>query len=203
MSFGLDYPVITTGNVLTTIDSYVANATGNINGTQTLTNGALNTPGALYQTQPSPATISANGVGSPRFLKYVRYNPTTTQVILTGPTLMYWKDETFTVVTGLAAEAFGSINNIAGWLLPNSTASAANTAANMNGNWMWMHVGGFLAGAWVTTAAAAGASVYGLGTTYGATGGVASGAAQLQRVAGYALAAAASNLVDLYVPLLN
>jgi hypothetical protein len=116
--------------------------------------------------------------------------------------LVYWKDETFTTTTGLASEAFSGINNIAGWMLYNTTTTSAAVATDINGNFCWIQVGGLLVGAWVTAAAAADASIYGASSTFGATGTTAANTAPPNKVAGWSLAAAASNLVDLYVPLL-
>lgn len=199
---GLNFPVIDSGSALTTIDSYV---TTNTNGNNSLTNGAMNTPGGIYMTQPSPATISTNGVGSPRFLKYVRYNPTASQAILAGPAIVYWKDETFTVVTGLLSESFGGasgINNVAGWLLPNTTSvPSLSTATNINGNWCFIHIGGFLPNA-APTACTVGDSIYGATGAF-TTGHTATATASPQRVAAYALTTLASGLADLYVPFLN
>jgi hypothetical protein len=193
MSFGIDYPVISTGNLFTSIDPYVS--TG-------INNGALNIPGAIYQAPINSATIATKGPAPNGYFKYVRYNPTVTQVLKTGPVLVYWKDETFTTTTGLASEAFSGINNIAGWMLYNTTTTSAAVATDINGNYCWIQVGGLLVGAWVTAAAAADASIYGASSTFGATGTTAANTAPPNKVAGWSLAAAASNLVDLYVPLL-
>src|ERR1700761_8080904 len=153
MSFGMDYPVITTGNAKTVIDTYIAPGAPNVNGTSGITNGSFNTPGILYQYQPQPFRVGVNGSGSPIFLKYVRYNPTASQTIVNGPTIVYWKDETFTTVTGLLSEAIGGttlgLNFIAGWMLPNTTDLPSVTAATLNGNWCFIQVGGFLSGAYV------------------------------------------------------
>ena len=194
--FGIDYPVVSTGNIFTAIDTYNSAA---------LNNGALNVLGSVYQVPLNPANTGA-GAGSNVYVKYVRYNPTASQNFLTGPVLVYWKDETFTTVTGLYSEAFAGINNIAGWMLPNTTSTGltgANLATAMNGNFCFIQVGGFLSQAYVTAAAAAGASVYGAASTFGATGTTAASTAPPNTVAGWSLAAASSNLVDLYVPFIN
>lgn len=194
MSFGLDYPVVSTGNLFTSIDPYNS---ANPN------NGALNTPGAIYQAPINQALIGTKGPAPNNYYKYARYNPTVTQTLKTGPVLVYWKDETFQTVTGLYSESFtGGINGIAGWMLYNTTVNTAAVATDINGNFCWIQVGGLLVGAWVTTAAAAGASIYGAASTFGATGTTAANTAPPNVVAGWSLAAAASNLVDLYVPLL-
>ena len=195
MSFGLDYPVITTGNLFTAIDPYVATSVSSINGAQ-------NTAGAIYQAPINQATIVTKGPAPNGYFKYVRYNPTVTQTLKNGPVLVYWKDETFTTVTGLYSEALVGINGVAGWLLYNTTTTTGAVATDINGNWCWIQVGGLLVGAWVTAAAAAGASLYGAASTFGATGTTAASTAPPNVVAGWSLGAAASNLVDLQVPLL-
>lgn len=208
---GLNYPVINTGAALTTIDTFIASTATNSNGTQNLTNGALNTPGAIYMAQPTPFAVAPNGEGSPRFVKYVRYNPTASQTIQAGPSVVYWKDETFTVVTGLASEAFGgatlSLNMIAGWLLPNTTAlPGLSTASVLNGNWCFIHVGGFLAGAYMAAAATVGQkiTVSASATAFTPTLTAVGTPAALSQVAGYVLTAStAANLSDIYVPFIN
>lgn len=170
-------------------------------------NGAAQPLGSIYAAPLNPATISTNGVGLQPIYKYVRYNPTVSQTILAGPQLVYWKDETFTTVTGLSSESVG-INFVAGWLLYNTTTipqgstSNANYAAVINGNYVWIQVGGFLPGAFVT-AASVGDSIYGAASTFGATGHTAQSTAPPNHVAGWAYTAASSNLADLYVPFLN
>lgn len=191
MSFGIDFVEVSSGSVYTTIDTY---------NSALLNNGATQLLGSIYQAPLVPANQSVAGGGSNQVFKYVRYNPTVSQALLTGPTLMYWKDETFTTVTGLYSEAFAGINNIAGWLLYNTTALSTATAAQINGNFCYIQVGGFLGGAYVTAAAAAGAAIFGAASTFGATGTTAASSAPTNVVAGWALKAAASNLTDLWVP---
>ena len=187
-----------TGNIFTAIDTYGATGTATV---PPLNNGALNVLGSVYQVPLNPAN-TGNGVGSNAYVKYVRYNPTASQNLLGGPMICYWKDETFTTVTGLYSEALVGINGVAGWLLYNTTVNTAAVATDINGNYCWIQVGGLLVGAWVTTAAASGASIYGAASTFGATGTTAANTAPPNVVAGWSLAASASNLVDLYVPLL-
>ncbi len=199
MSLGIDYPKLGSANPITGQSYYTVIDTYN---TAIENNGALQPLGSITFLPLNPASLTTSGIGLQQAYKYVRYNPTVTQTLKNGPALVYWKDETFTTVTPLASEAFSGINNIAGWLLYNTTALSSATAAQINGNFCWICVGGLLAGAWVTAAAAADASIYGASSTAFATGTSASGTAPPQKVAGWSLAAAASNLVDLYVPLL-
>lgn len=197
--FGIDFPDFSGGNPYVGQTAYSSIDTFN---TALENNGALQPLGTIYQAPLNPDSIVTAGIGANVYLKYVRYNPTVTQVLKNGPMLMYWKDNTFTTVTGLASEAYEGINNIAGWMLYNTTAVTGATAAQVNGNFIWLFVGGFLPGAWVT-AATAGDSIYGAASTFGATGHTAESTAPTNRVAGWALTTAASNLADLNVPLLN
>ena len=193
MAFGIDYPVISSGSAFTSIDPYNSALENN---------GAQNILGAIYQTPLSANVLaSAKGQGSNRYLKYVRYNPTASQALKTGPAIVYWKDETFTTVTPTSTESFMGINGIAGWLLYNTTTTSAAVAADINGNYVFIHVGGFLANAWVTAATVAGLPILGAAGSF-ATGTVAANTAPTNAVAGWTQAAAASSLVDLFVPLL-
>lgn len=196
MSIGIDYPVVSTGSVFTTIDTY---------NTALLNNGAQNVPGATYLEPLNPARVgtAANGSGLQRYVKYVRYNPTASQAILTGPAPVYWKDETFTTVTGLLSESFlGVSNGFAGWLLYNTTTLSTATAAQINGNFCFICVGGFISGAISVAATAVGDALW--GTTGAFTvNRTAAGTAPVNRVAGWALTAVATGLSDIYVPFSN
>jgi hypothetical protein len=135
----------------------------------------------------------------------VRYNPTTSETIQAGPALVYWKDETFTTVTPLAAEAFAgatsAANSIAGWLLYNTTTLASAAASLINGNFCWIAVGGFVPGAFISSGAA-NISLMGA-LNAGAAWSTVTPATAGNKVAAYTLTAASSNLADLYVPFLN
>lgn len=194
--FGIDYPVISTGNTKTSIDTY---------DTTKQNNGAQNSPGAIYQLPLNTAGVGTglNGAGLNKFVKYVRYNPTVSQTILTGPAPVYWKDETFTVVTPLQSEAFyAGANSIAGWLEYNTVTLSSATAAQINGNWCFICVGGFLAGCIAAASTAVGDAMIG-GTAAFTPVRVAAGTAPTARPIGFALTAIASLVSDMYVPLLN
>lgn len=193
--FGLDYPVVNSGSVLTAIDTY---------NTAMLNNGAANVLGGTYMEPLNPASLSQNGIGLNRFVKYVRYNPTTTQALLGGPALVYWKDETFTTVTPTLSEAFTTLSNaVAGWLLPNTGTTPGLTAATLNGNFCFIRVGGFLAGASVISTTVAGDALIGATGSF-TTARIANHAALTNdRIAGYALTAYAAGFADLNVPYLN
>jgi hypothetical protein len=196
MSFGIDFPAYASVNPFTgttpggSID--VFNAALENNGLPQLL-------GSLYQAPLVGSAQTAAAGGSNPVYRYVRYNPTASQTILAGPQLVYWKDKTFTTVTGLASEAL-SINLVAGWLLYNTTQTPGATAAQINGNGCWLQVGGYLPGAFVTTGTAVGGQIIGAGTTFGATGYVAPNTAPTNTLAGIVVTVAANNLSDLWVP---
>ena len=200
MSFGIDFPVISGGTLYNSIDAYGANGISTVSANPA--NGAYNTPGALYSYQPSTTSTTANGVGSTRFAKYVRYNPTNSVAIPTGPAPVYWKDEAMITVTPTLAEALGgNANAFAGWLMYNTTTTAAAAAATINGNWCFIHVGGFLPGAVAPAATAAGDIIIGAAGAF-TPARVAAGTAPTNVVAGVARSAVANGLADIWVPLL-
>jgi len=207
MGFGIDYPAFGSVNPLTTTlanTPYTAIDTFN---SALENNGASQLLGSLYQAPLVPTGSATSGGGLNAYLKYVRYNPTTSETIQAGPALVYWKDETFTTVTSLGSESFlgtAAPASVAGWLLYNTTTLASAAASLINGNFCWILVGGFLPGAFVT-AATAGDSIFGVsGGAAWATGHTAYSAAATSRVAGIALTTASgASLSDLYVPFLN
>ena len=123
-------------------------------------NGAQNPLGALYA-QPSPSNTALStvlgtsaGYGSLLIAKYVLYKSTGNPATKTGPAPVYWTDETFTTVSGVFSESYGSgnANDLAGWLLPNTTTCGSgftNTVLNNGGNgtFVWIAVQGFVKGA--------------------------------------------------------
>lgn len=202
MGIGIDFGAFGATNPFTGTTPFTAIDTYN---TALENNGALQPLGSIYALPLNPAVVgaAANGSGLQLITKYVRYNPTVSQTIQAGPAIVYWKDETFTTITGLYSEAFLSANQpagVAGWLLYNTTALSSAVATAINGNFCWICVGGFLAGAFVT-AATVGQSIYGVAT--GAAWATTTTAPTSGSEAGYALTTAASNLSDIYVPFTN
>jgi hypothetical protein len=208
MGFGIDYPAFGSVNPLTTTLANTPYAAIDTFNAALENNGATQLLGSLYQAPLVPTGSVTNGGGLNSYLKYVRYNPTTSQTIQAGPALVYWKDETFTTVTPLAAEAFAgatsAANSIAGWLLYNTTTLSTATAAQINGNFCWIAVGGFVPGAFTGSAALANASIMGGLNAAGAWVTV-SPATAGNKVAAYALTASvtAAFLADIYIPFIN
>lgn len=138
---------VTTGNFQTTVDPYVTGFAGYPNNP-----GERAIPGAAYYDSTGS---NSNPWGAPGKYRYVRYYDTQNTALtnLTAPAPVYWTDTTFTAVTPLAAQSPGNINGIAGLLMPNTTAipglvlsGATASQTNLNGNWVWICVGGYVSG---------------------------------------------------------
>src|ERR1700681_366802 len=121
----LPTPEIFTGNVATVNDPF---------DTTKPNNGARMLVGMrIYQMDSSGRLLK---------YRYVRYNPTAAATLTANtnvPGVVYWKDNTFGVVTPTASEGITTkINQIAGYLL-----NAGVTA----GNYCFIQVAGYLANA--------------------------------------------------------
>lgn len=124
--------------------------------------------------------------------RYVRYNPTAAVVLAASnvPGIVYWKDNTFGVVTPTMSESTTTtLNSLAGWLL-NVNAVA--------GNYVCIQVRGYLASANVAASTALGDNLVGGGAAL-VTVRVASGTAPTSKlVAGIALAAVSGGLANVF-----
>lgn len=211
MALGTEFPVITTGNLYTAIDTYAStittqppvNTPSNPNGAQNpigsaylLTKGAPEGPSELY---------GANGWGAPLIVRYVRYNSTANPNLLAYPAPVYWVDETFTTVSGVFSEGnpagTGNLNSFAGILLPNYTSlglTAANAAAALNGNFCFIATKGFVPSCYVPSGTAIGNALVGTSGNFTLVG-VASGTAPISRFLATALTAISSGVADLLV----
>jgi len=134
-----------------------------------------NTVGAIYSGPPAATSVATGasatkGYSAQPVLKYVLYLSTTNPTPSAYPAPVYYTDESFSTVSGNAAEAFYTTSGacVAGYLLPNSTAIASLTATQLNNSYCFIQVGGLLVGAAApTTLTAAGVGNY----IYGATTG--------------------------------
>ena len=187
--FGPNDPIVqvTTGNFRTTVDQFDA--------TQ-LNNKAQNALGTLYYDN-AISVLNPNGLMS--VYKYVRYNSVTNPALGAAPGVVYYTDETLTVVSGTLADGLGGSNLFAGWLMPNTTDLPNLTAAKLNGNFCWICVGGFLSQAVSPALIVAGDNVIPAAGNFTTTR-VASGVALVQRSAGIAMSAVAANKADFLVP---
>ena len=161
MSAGLDFAVVSTGNVYTAIDTYTATSSTSqtiANTYPSYPNGAMNQPGQAYLLPENTfGLLNAKGQGAPLVVRYVRYNSTANPALVAGPAPVYWTDETFTTVSGVFSEGSPSnANSLAGFLLPNTTTLSSLTAAQLNGNWCFIAVSGFIPSAYLAAGAAGG-----------------------------------------------
>jgi len=172
-----------TGNPFTVNDVY--SATPPFTG-YPYPNGARLQPGrAVYY------TYQASSVSQPYWMKlrYVRYNPTAAVTFTTGQLPpVYWKDNTFTVVTPTETEGLLGLNGIAGALL-----NVTTTSANLTGNWTFICVAGYCANLISAASMAAGDQAIGNATALTVTR-VASGVAPVQKIYYMALTAIASSV---------
>ena len=194
-----EYPVITTGNPYTTIDTY---------NSALLNNGALNNLGAHYYWPPlNPGNIVTKGIGAQATIAYVQYKSASAPACIASPGLVYWVDNTFTSVTGVYSESAFGINGVAGYMLVNTTnypgsLTGAALAAllqpgggSVAGNYIWIQTGGYVIGARSAASVAAGDFLIGSTTTFNPARMVAN-TAPTNRVVGMAVTAVSSNLSD-------
>jgi hypothetical protein len=164
-----DFPVITSNQkfnlgIYGTVDPWVANAS------TPFPNGAYNPPGAVFiLPPPNQDTINLSGAGYGEYtmVRYCLYKSTANPAVVAGPAPVYYTDETFTTVSGVASESVGGINLVAGWMAANSGTSTTyglgttlftNTILNNggNGSYVFVILQGFVPGAVSATSVAAG-----------------------------------------------
>jgi hypothetical protein len=182
---------------------------------------AKNTPGSVYSPPPGTYTSytsgptfsttagnSTPGFGAPGVFKYVYFYDANalTGTMQAAPAPVYWIDESYTTVTGNAANAWVTTGGamVAGYLMPNTTAlGSSNTGAQwylqLSQSYCWIQIGGLLPSAYgPTTGGAVGDYIIGLTTGSWASSGVTTISAS-SRVLGYQLTAVASSLCDVLV----
>jgi hypothetical protein len=139
---------ITTGNFRTALDPFVPGFAGYPNNP-----GERNPLGAAYYDSTGSAS---NPWGVPGKYRYVRYNSTINPTPIATPGPVFWTDATFTTVTGVESESLGGgvLNMVAGLMMPNTTNLPSLTAATLNGNFVWICVGGYVSGVIAATAVA-------------------------------------------------
>lgn len=215
MALGTEFPVITTGNLYTAIDTYASTITTQppIN-SPSWPNGAQNPIGAAFllaagvgQTANSGAAAAygAKGFGAPLIVRYIRYNSTANPNLLAYPAPVCWTDETFTTVSGTFTEGnpsgTGNLNSFAGILLPNYTSlglTAANAALALNGNFCFIVTRGFVPSCYVPASTAVGDTLTPSSGNFTFTR-TASGTAPIGTVYARALTAISSGVADLWV----
>lgn len=190
---------ITTGNFRTTVDPFVTGYAG-----YPTNPGNRAIPGAAYydsggaSSTATTATPFDNEFGRPGKYRYVRYydSAATALTNMTAPVPVYWVDANYTTVTPLYSQSItGTINSVAGILMVNTTdisglviANATTSQTALNGNFVWICVGGYVSGAIGAASTAAGDAVIGASTIFTA-GKVTAGTAPTNRVIGWAQSA--------------
>lgn len=131
----------------------------------TLDTVARNPIGSIYSPPVNQnLPLSTKGLGAQPVYKYILYKSTTNPAPVAAPAPVYYTDESFTTVSGNAAEAFFTTNGacIAGYLLPNTTAISGLTAGTagtptLNNSYCFIQIAGLLVGAYAPTTVTAGA----------------------------------------------
>lgn len=182
MPFGnpTNTPQCGTGNPRTSYDKYTpAPGATTPGGAPPIFGGLLNPLGTTW------LDVGGNNVGSPNdswqpsnpnyvqtLYKYVLYQSTTNPALTTAPGLVYYTDETATVVSGSPTDALGnataSWQSAAGVMMLNTTALTTATATLLNngsnGSGIWIAIGGFVKGAVVPSTVTFGDTLYGIAT---------------------------------------
>lgn len=174
-----------TGSLFTVNDAYVTTPPY---GTSYLyPNGARQQIGRGFY-----ATWIPTGTSTSYWLKcrYVRYSPTAAVTFTSGNLPpVYWKDNTFTIVTPTSSEGTLGLNGIAGILLNTTT-----TSANLTGNWTLIAVGGYMTSMISAASMAAGDLAYGNATALTVTRVASGAAAPIQKTLYIATTAIASSV---------
>ena len=137
-----------------------------------LDNSATNELGGIWAPPANATGVVGAGYGASPIYKYVYYNSTLNPAPVSAPAPVYWADETFTVVTGAAEEAYAPIAPAegaaaAGYLGLNTTSYSGLTNTILNQSYCWIQIGGFLGGAFepsTQTSTQFGNPIYGLGS---------------------------------------
>ena len=215
MPFGLPTatPTIRTGNVRTNYDPFTPAASA----ATFVAVGGLAYPGGLYQPLGTtfmdiggPDSVSGTTTqlpaGQVAIYKYVLYKSTTNPALTTAPGLVYYTDNTGTIVSGSPTDGYigsvtaGAASDTAGFMMLNTTDNSSVTATILNnggnGSGVWICIGGLLKAGVCLTAGVAGDFLQGNTKTSGTAWSViriaAAGALTCQRLVGIALTTAAA-----------
>ena len=190
----LGFPPITTGNIATTIDTYVSGSP----------NSGGTCPLGTQWTLPIPqASILAYGRGAPQTIAYVRMNSSGAAAMLANPGVVYWVDKNFQSVTGTASESAFGVNGVAGYTMlctgtyPGALTGAALTTL-VNGNLIWIVTGGYVPGATSITSVAAGDFLIGSATSF-TPARMTANSAPTNRVIGMATTAISGGVSDVLI----
>ena len=198
-----EYPVISSGSLYTTIDTY---------NSLLQNNGALNVLGNHYAWPPiSAAQLGTKGPGAQATIAYVQYKSSSAPACIAAPGVVYWVDSTFQTVTGVYSESAFGINGVAGYMLLNTTnypgsLTGAQLAALLQpgggsapGSFIWIQTSGYITGARSVASVAAGDMLIGSTSTF-IPARMAANSAPTNKVIGMAVTAvSAANLSDVYL----
>ena len=194
------YYRVMTGNVATTLDPTARNVVGSI----------YSPPPSSSAVFSTTAGASTAGFGAQPVYKYVYFYDAAdlTESMQAAPAPVYYIDESFTTVTGNAADAYYTTGGacVAGYLMPNTTAlGTSNTAAQwytqLLQSYVFIQIGGLLQGALqpsTRTGAGTGSYITGLATGEWASL-VNTSVATSSRILGIQWTAIASGLCDVLV----
>ena len=164
--------------------------------------GEVQVPGQRYAGITNET--AANPYGAPAIYVLAQYLSTsalTTANLTTagGPAPVYWTDNTFTTVTGIASEGFNSVQMVAGYMMLNIVDVPSLTAAQLLGGLVLVQVAGYLKGAYgpATNPGAMNQIIGAAGAMQSA--GITAGTAVTYRPLGVQLTAVASGLCDVLV----
>ena len=208
MPFGSVFtPRISTGNVRTTFDPFTPSPGASTPGpTPNPFNGLACPLGSIFVDVGGPDSVSGSTTllptGTAVVYKYVLYKSTTNPALVAAPGVVYYTDNTYTIVSGAIADGVtGKAPDAAGVMMINTgdltTITAAILNNNGNGSGVWICINGFVKQANIA-AAATGDYLYGSGNF--ATTNVADGAAAPVHIPfATAITAAAGNKADILV----
>lgn len=178
---------------------YVRISNGN-NPYTTLDATARNPLGSIYAAPVNEGlAVTTKGYGAQPVIKYVYYNSTTNPTPVAFPAPVYWTDESFTTVSGNAAEAFTTTGlvAVAGYLLPNTASISGLTAAQLNQSYCFIQIGGLLVGGYAPGSTAIGDTIIGIASGNFVAARLGAGTAATSRPFGTALTAIASGVADI------
>lgn len=141
-----------------------------------------------------------NPSGAPAIYMLVQYNSTAQPAPVAAPAPVYWKDATYTLVTGVESESALGLNGVAGYLMPNTASITTLTAAILQTALVLIQVAGPLTGAYAATAGAAGVgnSITGSAGNWTSTG-TASGTAAPSRTLGIQASVVSAGICNVLV----
>jgi hypothetical protein len=131
--------------------------------------------GVIFDDQGGVDSVSGTTTQLPNLVvaryKYVLYKSTTNPALASAPGLVYYTDETQTVVSGAMADGqTATPSSLAGVLMINTTDLSTITATILNnggnGSGVWICIGGFVKGCTSVASTALGDALIGSSTAF-------------------------------------